>query len=102
MSIRRLYKTVPVDQRVCSYYKCPSGRIRRNIARTNDGRLWHYGCLNDAHEEKYRCLECYMTFDATEASFQEGQVIHGDEIREQPKPICPNCGCSNLKKGAFD
>ena len=102
MSFRFLYRRIPVSERVCSYYKCRS-QILRNIARTSDGRIWHYGCLMNARDEQYRCLECYATFDATEASFDTKQIIRGDFMAERLQPLCPHCGSQNLKpSGGLD
>jgi hypothetical protein len=96
MSLRFLYRKVPVTQRTCSYYRCQKP-ILRNIARDQNGKLYHYGCLGSARDERYRCLECYSMFDATEASFQSRQRIQGDSIGEIIRLACPNCGCINLK-----
>ena len=94
MSDRDIYTKIPLAQRCCS--KCQEP-IERNIARTKDGRIWHYGCLMDAKDEYHECLECFSNFDGTEASFLEGQSSYNDEYRQTRKPICPHCGSSNLK-----
>jgi hypothetical protein len=96
MSFRFLYRTVPVAKRLCSYYRCQKP-ILRNIARDKTGHLFHYGCLQTARDEQYRCLECFSIFDATEAAFTEKQIVQGDEVQQALQPICPNCGCQNLK-----
>lgn len=96
MSIRRLYQTVPVKQRLCTYYRCQRP-VLRNIDRTKDGRIWHHGCLMEAQDERYRCLECYYQFDATEASFDVQHKCFNDEFSERLKPMCPSCGSTNLK-----
>jgi hypothetical protein len=70
MSIRVLYRKIPVSIRICSYYQCHKS-ILRNIDRDKNGHLYHHGCLLSAREERWRCLECYAQFDATEASFEE-------------------------------
>lgn len=98
MSLRALYQKIPASKRLCSYHKCPSPQIQRNIDRDKDGRIYHHGCLMEAQDEKYRCLDCFTVFDATEAGFVEAQKIVGDEISEEVKPVCP-CGSSNVKKG---
>jgi DNA-directed RNA polymerase subunit RPC12/RpoP len=96
MSLRRLYGSIPIDKRLCSYYLCQQ-RILRNIDRDKDGRIYHHGCLMSAQDERYRCLECFTIFDATEAAFAEHQIVQGDEVRQSLRVICPNCGCQNLK-----
>ena len=39
MSIRYLYRVLPASKRICSYWRC-QGIILRNLAKTEDGRLW--------------------------------------------------------------
>jgi hypothetical protein len=96
MSLRALYRRIEPKKRICSYYKCRE-RIQRNIDRDKDGNIYHHGCLMDAQDEEYHCLDCYSTFDATEACFTEKQQFFNDNFRVQLKPICPNCGSSNIK-----
>jgi len=96
MSIRYLYRKIPKSKRTCSYYHCQKP-ILRNITRDKNGHIYHYGCLSDAKDERYRCLECGSLFDATEAAFAEHQIVQGDEVRQSLEVICPNCGCQNLK-----
>jgi len=99
MSIRYLYRTTPEAQRICSYHFCGK-RILRNIAKDKAGRLYHYGCLQRALDEQYRCLECFLTFDATEAVLEEKQKLYGDEIKELLGIICPSCGSRNIRPAA--
>jgi len=101
MSVRALYQKIPASKRLCNYHDCPSPQILRNIDVDKNGRIYHHGCLLDAREEKYRCLECFTVFDATECGFVEAQKIAGDEISEGVKPVCP-CGSLNVKKGLVD
>jgi len=96
MSLRRLYGSIPTNKRACSYYQCQKP-ILRNIDRDKDGRIYHHGCLMSAQDEQYQCLECFTVFNATEAAFTSCQKIQGDSIGEGLRPICPNCGCQNLK-----
>lgn len=100
MSLRRLYRAVPVAERLCSYYRC--GRpIRRNLDRSKDDRLWHHGCLEAALDESWRCRNCYTTFNALEAVFAEAQIIKGDEMHTVLHPECPHCGSQDLKPSTF-
>ena len=96
MSNRHIYREVPPAKRSCSYYRCQDP-IRRNIFTTKDGRLWHYGCWQDARDEQYQCLECWGRFDATEAAFIEGQGCRSDDFRPVQRVICPYCGSVNVK-----
>lgn len=98
MSVRVLYKQVSASQRPCSYYQCRKP-ILRNIAQDKKGRLYHYGCLLDAQEERYRCLECFGQFDATEVAVEAETVMQREGyMRETMRPRCPFCGCMNLKR----
>ena len=96
MSIRYLYRAIPQSKRLCNYYRCQQP-ILRNIARDKNGAIYHYGCLQSARDEQWRCRECFMTFDATEAAFEQHQILKNDEFCERLNVICPNCGSSNLK-----
>lgn len=96
MSIRVLYRKIPVSNRICSYYQCHKP-ILRNIDRDKNGHLYHHGCLLSAREERWRCLECYAQFDATEASFEEITDSRQGEFRERIRVLCPHCGCRNLR-----
>ena len=91
---------MPASRRLCNYYRCsrPGSVIQRNIDHDKNGHIYHHGCLMDTQDERWRCLECFMIFDATEASFEETQILKNDEFRERYRPICPACGCHNLKK----
>ena|SRR3972149_7371702 len=100
MSVRYLYNTLPSSKRVCSYYLCRKP-ILRNNAKTGDGRLWHWGCLNDARDEHFKCTDCFARFDATEASFEECERGLGDEFRQGLSPVCPFCGAPILKRKPF-
>jgi DNA-directed RNA polymerase subunit RPC12/RpoP len=94
MSLRRLYSSIPLDRRLCSYYRCQKP-ILRNIDRDRSGHIYHHGCLMAAQDEQYRCLECYLTFDATEAAFDLCQSSFNDEFREKLTVVCPSCGSRN-------
>ena len=94
MSLRRLYRSIPVQARICVWCQEP---ILRNIDQDKDGRLYHHGCLLTAKETFYECLECFANFDGTEATFIEGQSSFNDEYRQTRQSICPHCGSSNLK-----
>lgn len=89
MSLRVIYQRIPASQRVCTYYRCRKP-ILRNIDRDKDGCLYHHGCLMRAQDERYRCLECYAIFDATQA------VLLDDFGKTQL--ACPSCGCTNLRR----
>lgn len=88
MSVRYLYRVLPASKRVCSYWRCAQ-RILRNMTKTEDGRLWHYGCLQTAKDERYRCVECGSFLDGT-------QVSLADYADGKPTLSCGNCG-STLK-----
>jgi hypothetical protein len=94
LSFRFLYKRVPVQDRRCAYCERV---IQRNIVKDKNGLLYHWGCLQDAREEKHQCLECFATFDATEATWETSQSSYNDDFRENRKPVCPHCGSINLK-----
>jgi len=96
MSDRIVYRNVPLQQRICSYHLCHKPIIR-NIARTKEGRLWHWGCLQSARDKQYKCLDCYGTFDATQAILEEKQKLCGDDIKELFGLICPICSSRNIK-----
>jgi len=99
MSVRALYRKIPESKRTCNYYLCRDP-ILRNIDIDKDGRIYHHGCLLDAREEQWRCLECYQVFNVTECGFVEAQKVVGDEISEIQKPVCP-CGSLNVKRGTI-
>jgi hypothetical protein len=96
MSLRALYQRIPESKRTCNFYRCRNP-ILRNIDMDKDGRIYHHGCLMEARDERWRCLECFTVFDATEAVFEEAQKIVGDDVTEQLKVLCPGCGGSNIK-----
>jgi len=96
LSLRFLYRKLPVTERVCSYYRCQRP-ILRNIARDKDGHLYHWGCLQSARDEQYRCLECWTVFDGTRVAFHEVQSSYSGEFRASFTPACPECGSFNLK-----
>ena len=97
MSVRYLYRTIPRSKRICNYYRCQRP-ILRSIKLDKNGAIYHYGCWQTAKEERWRCRECWMTFDATEASFEEAQDLRNDEFRERYRVTCPGCGSTNIKK----
>lgn len=90
MSLRILYRKIPVNKRICSYYRCQKP-ILRNIAEDQEGRIYHYGCLQSARDQRFRCLNCYAIFDGTE-------VVVSEEFSDKLTPICPYCGSRNLKR----
>ena len=91
MSDRGLYRKVPLKQRVCSWVHCQNP-IQRNIIKSKDGRLFHYGCYNNARDTHYQCSECFATYDGTEVIFVEGTSSFSDDFRQQWIPTCPGCG----------
>jgi len=93
MSDRHIYREIPPAQRRCSYYRC-NVPIERNLFKSKDGRLWHYGCWNDARDEHFRCQKCWSSFDATEAGFEEATLSQGDEFKQAWKAKCPHCGAA--------
>ena len=95
MSDRGLYKKVPLAKRVCSWVHCQD-QIQRNIIKSKDGRLWHYGCFINARDAHFQCKECFATYDGTEVNFIEGGSGRGDTFRQEWIPTCPSCG-SHLK-----
>jgi len=95
MSFRFLYRRVAVQNRRCAY--CQK-IIRRNIVKDKNGQLYHWGCLQTAREQKYRCLECYTTFDATEAAWETVESSRNDDFMERRRPVCPHCHSMNLTK----
>jgi hypothetical protein len=102
MSLRVLYRKVPSNRRTCNYYRCQKP-ILRNIDRDKDGRLYHHGCLMNAEDEYFRCQDCYLTFDATEAVFEERQRVRSDDFSVRLRAVCPNCGSPNVKRtGMFN
>jgi len=88
MSLRFLYRQMPVSRRVCSYYRCQKP-ILRNIAQDKTGALYHWGCLQSARDEQYECLECASSFDGTEVVLTD----YGDKTVVG----CPSCGSVNLR-----
>lgn len=99
MSIRYLYRSLPKSGRTCSYYRCHDP-ILRNIARDKAGRLYHWGCLQTALDEQYKCLDCYDNFDATEAVLEEKQKFVGDSQKTLYSLACPNCGSRSIRRAA--
>jgi len=88
MSVRYLYRVLPASKRICSYWRC-QGIILRNLAKTEDGRLWHYGCLQSAKDDHFYCRNCFARLDSTQvaqADFGEGPIF-----------TCGNCGGNRLK-----
>jgi hypothetical protein len=96
MSLRILYRHIPRSKRVCNYYRCRKP-ILRNIDRAKQGQIYHHGCLMSAQDEKWRCQECFMIFDATEAVIEEEQFCYNDEYKLRLKVSCPSCGGQNVK-----
>lgn len=88
MSLRRLYKSIPKTERICSYYRCQRP-ILRNIDQDKEGSIYHHGCLMTAQDERFRCLNCGAIFDATEVAL--------DSQLGELTLLCPYCGCSDLK-----
>lgn len=101
MSLRILYRQIPSNKRICNYYRCQNP-ILRNIDRDKSGRLYHHGCLMSALDETWRCRNCFLTFDATKAAFDETQTFQNEEFGEHFKAKCPNCGSLDLKHMGTD
>ena len=89
MSLRKLYSSLPVQARQCTWCQQP---ILRNIDQDKDKRLYHHGCLLTARETYYECQECYAHFDGTQANFEEGTVPEGNDWKPSRKAFCPHCG----------
>jgi len=88
MSVRYLYRKVPVSRRTCSYYAC-QGPILRNIIQTEDGRIWHYGCLQTAKDQRFHCFDCFADLDGTE--------VDKLDLDGQENFVCRLCGGTNLR-----
>jgi hypothetical protein len=97
MSLRFLYRQMPVTKRVCSYYRCQEP-ILRNIAKDKKGRLYHYGCLMSALDEKFQCLECLNRFDGTDVVFEVAEKWVDNQVSQILLVRCPHCGCENIKR----
>jgi hypothetical protein len=89
MSDRALYRSIPLLQRRCCFCEEP---IQRNLLRTKDGRLWHYGCYNIARDQHFKCNECFSNFDGTEVTWEDSETSVGEEFRPGRKAVCPHCG----------
>jgi hypothetical protein len=96
MSLRRLYKSIPTNQRLCTYFRCQHP-VLRNIDRDKEGRIWHHGCLMAAQDERYRCLECYLCFNAVEAAWETTEQSFNEDFQKRIQVVCPGCGSTNLK-----
>lgn len=99
MSFRFLYRRIPTAKRLCNYYRCQKP-VRRNIDR-DKGRIYHHGCLMNAKDELFRCLECVSDFDATEANYEYKDIPVGDDVQKQVTILCPYCGSSHLRHPRF-
>jgi len=89
MSLRRLYRSIPKAKRICSYHRCQKP-ILRNIDQDKGGHIYHHGCLMAAQDERYKCLNCFALFDATEAALS-------DQFSDHIEVVCPHCGSINLR-----
>jgi hypothetical protein len=96
IKVRVLFRRIPPSQRICTYYRCAE-KVQRNPDFDKQRRLYHHGCLLDARDEWFSCLDCFSSFDATEASFEEVQRSFNDDFSQRLRPTCPNCGSPNLK-----
>lgn len=86
MSINRLYRQIPVEDRLCEGCGEP---IQRNIA-TLDGKIYHYGCLKQTKAKPtHQCLNCF--------SYLTGKGINKVEINNIEQKACGNCGSFNLR-----
>lgn len=97
LTIKVLYRRIPRSKRICKGCQRP---VLRNLDRDwflKTGQIYHHGCRMAAEDEKWRCLECFVTFNATEASFIEVTDFRDDEFHERRKAVCPNCGSHNVK-----
>ena len=88
MSVRHLYQAIPESQRICSFYRCQQP-ILRNITKTEDGRIWHYGCLMTARDQKFYCFNCQAQLDGTQ--------VTPIDINGQQNFACLLCGSMNIK-----
>jgi hypothetical protein len=96
MSDRALYRTIPLAQRICCFCDDP---IERNLLRTKDGRLWHYGCYNTARDQHFKCNECFASFDGTEAAWEDNERSVGEEFKRGKQAVCPYCGVAVRSPG---
>lgn len=71
MSVRYLYRTVPTSKRLCSYYRCQQPILRNLALDKETGLIYHYGCLQTAKDEHFRCLDCGATLDGREINLAE-------------------------------
>ena len=95
MSLSFLYRRIPSKDRVCSRCQRP---ILHNITQDGKGRLYHYGCLQTALDEKHSCWNCGMNFDGTEASVDFVSVFFQGEYRQERQVQCPSCGAKVKKR----
>lgn len=85
MSLRYLYRKYAPEERICPGCRKP---IIRNIA-VHEGELWHYGCLQEAKQWKYRCLNCHRVLRKLDVA--ESQVMG------VPLLSCRFCGSTGVQ-----
>ena len=86
MSIRYYYGKIPTEKRLCNWCGKP---ILRNIDEHEDS-LYHHGCLMNAKDAYFECLDCLNRFDGTFVN----RVDYGDG----PQFACGNCGLTRLRR----
>lgn len=85
MSLRYLYRKYGSRDRVC---RGCGKTIQRNIA-IHQGEFWHYGCLMEDKQKRYRCLDCYRTLSTLETT--ESSIM-GHPVRS-----CGYCGSTQIQ-----
>jgi len=84
--IRKVYKSVPVDKRICEGCGEP---IIRNLA-VFDGELYHYGCLKRTKAKPtHLCLNCF--------AYLSGKGISSVTVGGVTMKCCKMCEGSHLK-----
>jgi len=85
MALRYLYRELSSSRRRC---RGCGKTIRRNIA-LHKGELWHYGCLQEARQKRYRCLDCGAILSRLE--LVEGSSLGVDYL------ACGSCGSTRIR-----
>jgi len=87
VSIRQLYRKVPVEKRLCHYCGKP---VLSNIDLI-DGEIWHHGCINQAGlQPTHRCAECNSLLTPDKIN----RVNFGDGTKEFR--ACGLCGSTEI------
>lgn len=88
MSLDRVYREIPLEERVCEGCGEP---IQRNVAML-DGKLYHWGCLKRSKAKPtHLCLDCWSYLTGKGLT----KVDWGDGSSTK---ACGNCGSTNLKR----